>query len=202
MAKLYFRHGTVGSAKTLNLLAVAHNYRQQGKEVLLVKPEFDTRFGRDVIKTRAGLEMQADVLAPTAGRMVIPALDAIACVLVDEAQFLTPEAVEQLHHIAHSAVAPNSPTGIPVICYGLRTDFRTRLFPAAQRLLELADTIEEIKTICTFCLRKAVFNLKLLNGRATLEGPSAELGCEEKYLPTCAACYAEQHANRNNSAAG
>lgn len=195
MAKLYFRHGTVGSAKTLNLLAVAHNYRQQGKEVLLVKPELDTRFGQDIIKTRAGLEMKADVLAPPVGLIRLPALDGIACILVDEAQFLCPDAIDQLHHIAHAAVAPESPRGIPVICYGLRTDFRTKLFPAAQRLFELADSIEEIKTICTFCLRKAVFNLKLLAGKPTLAGPSVELGCEEKYLPACADCYADQHAS-------
>jgi thymidine kinase len=192
MAKLYFRHGTVGSAKTLNLLAVAHNYRQQGKDVLLVKPALDTRFGSGVIKTRAGLQMDADVLAPATGSMTMPALDNVACVLVDEAQFLSVQAIDQLHQIAHAAVAPESPKGIPVICYGLRTDFRTQLFPAAQRLFELADTIEEIKTICYYCLQKAVFNLKLLDGRATVLGPSVELGCEEKYLPACADCYSQQ----------
>jgi thymidine kinase len=195
MAKLYFRHGTVGSAKTLNLLATAHNYRQQGKEVLLVKPELDTRFGQNIIKTRAGLEMKADVLAPPAGLIQFPALDDIACVLVDEAQFLFPDAIDQLHRIAHAAVAPESPGGIPVICYGLRTDFRTRAFPAAQRLFELADSIEEIKTICHYCLRKAVFNLKLVDGKPTKFGPSVELGCEEKYLPSCADCYEFQHRN-------
>lgn len=192
MAKLYFRYGTVGSAKTLNLLAVAHNYRQQGKEVLLVKPALDTRFGRDVIRTRAGLEMPADVLAPEIGLIAMPALDNIACLLVDESQFLHPDAVDQLHQIAHSAVAPQAAHGIPVICYGLRTDFRRNLFPAAQRLLELADTIEEIKTVCTLCAKKAVFNLKFIGGVPTLRGPAVELGCEEKYLPVCAACYGQQ----------
>jgi len=82
-----------------------------------------------------------------------------------------------------------------VICYGLRSDFRRQLFPASQRLFELADTIEEIKTICTFCLHKAVFNLKLRDGQPTLDGPSVELGCEEKYLPVCAACYAVKHGS-------
>jgi thymidine kinase len=192
MAKLYFRYGTVGSAKTLNLLAVAHNYRQQGKAVLLVKPEIDTRFGLGVIRTRAGLEMSADVLAPAAGQMTLPALDDIACILVDEAQFLHTAAVDQLHHIAHSAVSPTAPRGIPVICYGLRADFRAELFPAARRLFELADTLEEIKTVCTFCNKKAVFNLKFSDGQPTLSGPSVELGCEEKYLPACADCYADK----------
>lgn len=193
MAKLYFRYGTVGSAKTLNLLAVAHNYRQQGKAALLVKPDCDTRFGLNVVKTRAGLEMTADVLAPETGTIPFPALDGVACILIDEAQFLSPEAVDQLRHITYSAVAPDSSVGIPVICYGLRTDFRRKLFPASQMLLELADSIEEIKTTCAFCLHKAVFNLKLRDGKPSLAGPSVELGCEEKYLPACGACYARCH---------
>lgn len=193
MAKLYFRYGTVGSAKTLNLLAVAHNYRQQGKKVLLIQPEFDTRFGRGVIRARAGLEMPADVLAPSDGPMLLPALDGLVCLLVDETQFLAPAAIDQLHAVAHSTATQNAPYGIPVICYGLRTDFRRQFFPAAARLMELADSIEEVKTTCHFCLRKAVFNLKLLDGKATLAGPAVELGCEEKYLPVCAHCYARQH---------
>ena len=188
MAKLYFRHGTVSSAKTLNLLAAAHNYRQRGKKILLLKPAVDTRFGLGVIKTRAGLELTADiVVSPDEPLSFTEEQLSAVCVLVDEAQFLPVSAIDYLH----SVVVINR--GIPVICYGLRTDFRTVLFPAAQRLLELADSIEEIKTICHFCLRKAIFNLKLLDGKATLAGPSVELGCEEKYLPVCAACYAEQH---------
>jgi thymidine kinase len=188
MAKLYFRHGTVSSAKTLNLLAAAHNYRQRGKKILLLKPAVDTRFGLGVIKTRAGLELTADiVVSPDEPLSFTEEQLGAVCVLVDEAQFLPVSAIDYLH----SVVVINR--GIPVICYGLRTDFRTVLFPAAKRLLELADSIEEIKTICHFCLRKAIFNLKLLDGKATLAGPSVELGCEEKYLPVCAACYAEQH---------
>jgi thymidine kinase len=194
MAKLYFRYGTVGSAKTMNLLAVAHNYRQQGKKVLLLKPAVDIRFGKDIIKTRAGLEAPADVLVPPTGKCELPDLNDVVCLLVDEAQFLSVEAIDQLHCVAHACTyPPYNRTGIPVICYGLRTDFRRQLFPASQRLLELADSIEEIKTICTFCLRKAVFNLKLCDGNPTLDGPSVELGCEEKYLPACAACYAVKH---------
>jgi thymidine kinase len=193
MPKLYFRYGTVGSAKTLNLLAVAHNYRQQGKKVLLVKPELDTRFGVDIIKTRAGLEMPADVLVPPVGPARLPDLAGVVCILVDEAQFLSPTAIDQFHQIVH-----DSPK-IPVICYGLRADFRRQLFPAAARLAELADTIEEVKTTCHFCLRKAVFNLKLLDGVPTMFGPSVELGCEEKYLPACAGCFNEQHRRAGNS---
>ena len=194
MAKLYFRHGTVGSAKTLNLLAVAHNYRQQGKKVLLVKPEIDVRFGRDNIKTRAGLELPADVVVSATGPWSFPDVRDLACVLVDEAQFMPVEIIDILHNVAHACTyAPYYRSGVPVICYGLRTDFRRELFPASKRLLELADSIEEVKTTCTFCLRKAVFNLKLRDNVPTLEGPSVELGCEEKYLPACSSCYAAQH---------
>jgi thymidine kinase len=194
MAKLYFRYGTVGSAKTLNLLAVAHNYRQQNKRVLLLKPEIDTRFGKDIIKTRAGLEAKADILVPPTGPIDILDLNDVVCILVDEAQFLSVEAIDQLHGATHACTyPPYNRKGVPVICYGLRTDFRRQLFPASQRLMELADTIEEIKTICAFCLRKAVFNLKLCDGQPTMDGPAIELGCEEKYLPVCAACYAVKH---------
>lgn len=189
MTKLYFRHGTVGSAKTLNLLAVAHNYRQQGKRVILAKPAVDNRFGLGVIKSRAGLEMLADKVIPAAGQWSFDSLQNCACILVDEVQFLRPSDIDVFHEIAHGS------SNIPVICYGLRTDFRTQAFPAAKRLFELADSIEEIKTICAYCLHKAVFNLKLLDGFPTLDGPSVELGCEEKYLPVCAKCYAKQHTN-------
>lgn len=189
MAKLYFRYGVVGSAKTLNLLAVAHNYRQQGKNVILVKPELDTRFGADVIGTRAGLSMPADVIVPPDGAMQLPALKNVSCILVDEAQFLPIAAIEALHKVAH-----NTQIETPVICYGLRTDFRLELFPAAKRLFELADTIEEIKTTCTDCDRKAVFNLKLKDNQPILDGPTVELGFEETYIPVCANCYQLRHA--------
>lgn len=187
MAKLYFRYGTVGSAKTLNLLAVAHNYRQQGKKVLLVKPEVDHRFGTNIIKTRAGLEAPADYVRPLSGPMVLPDLTGAVCILVDEVQFLSIHDIDVLHRCVHECPK------IPVICYGLRTDFRQRLFAAAAQLMALADSIEEVKTTCNFCLQKAVFNLKLLDGKPTREGPCVELGCEDKYLPVCAECYESQH---------
>jgi thymidine kinase len=184
MAKLYFRYGTVGSAKTLNLLAVAHNYRQQGKNVLLVKPALDTRFGRDVIQTRAGISARADIVVEDT--LEFPLLDSIVCVLVDECQFLHNTHIDRLREITYA-------NNVAVICYGLRTDFRTNLFPASRRLFELADSIEEIKTTCHYCLQKAVFNLKLLNKKPTKVGPAVELGCEETYLPVCARCYDVSH---------
>lgn len=182
MAKLYFRHGTVGSAKTLNLLAVAHNYRQQGKKVLLMKPDFDTRFGKERIKSRAGLETQADLLI--ANRKSLRGIDyaGIHCILVDEVQFLSSDVIEELRAITLD-------WDIPILCYGLRTDFKSRLFEGSMRLLELADSIEEVKATCHFCDRKSIMNLKHVNGVATNEGPSVELGAEEKYFPTCYKCY-------------
>ncbi|WP_293262834.1 thymidine kinase [Nannocystis sp.] len=153
MAKLYFRHGTMDSAKTLNLLAVAHNYRSQGKRVLLVKPRTDDRFGAAAIRSRAGIEAEADMLVDDSTRLDPADFRGIDCVLVDEAQFLSPALVEQLRALTQG--------GPPVICYGLRTDFRTGLFPGSRRLLELADSIEEVKVTCQFCNRKAIFNLRM-----------------------------------------
>jgi thymidine kinase len=187
MAKLYFRYGTVGSAKTLNLLAVAHNYERQGKSVLVVKPSFDTRFSAAEVVSRAGLRRAADL---TLGPGDVPTSDRAAevdCVLVDEVQFLEPVQVETLRDWTRDL-------GVPVICYGLRTDFRSRLFEGARRLLELADSIEEVKTTCAWCNRKATQNLKLLDGVPTLEGPSCELGAEERYQPVCYRHYRERLA--------
>ncbi|KAM0683828.1 hypothetical protein MDAP_000561 [Mitosporidium daphniae] len=213
MAKLYYRYGTVSSAKTLNLLAVAENYRIQGRAVLLIKPKLDTRFGLRIIKSKVGLESAADILLSSEEGVFlsgdgngIPHTDRengssflhltslevfqhptdLFCVLVDEAQFLSPVHIEELREIATSH-------GIPVICYGLRTDFRSRLFPASKRLFELADSIEEIKTTCYYCGHcKATLSLKHVDGVASLEGPAIQLGCEETYHPACFKCYKEK----------
>ena len=185
MAKLYFRYGAMGSAKTLNLLAVAHNYRQQGKQVLILKPAMDSRFGESMVHSRAGLEQPADMLIKGDTRIDFSAMRGISCILVDEAHFISAHVVEQLRHIA-------AYLEIPVICYGLRVDFRSRLFEGSQRLLELADSIEEVKSTCFFCNRKATMNLRHVNGRATLEGPQVDLGAEDKYFPACYKCYETQ----------
>jgi thymidine kinase len=182
MAKLYFRYGTVGSAKTLNLLAVAHNYRQQGKKILLMKPDMDTRFGKDRIKSRAGLEQVADVLIQPGMSLLSMDFVGLSCILVDEVQFLSAKTIEELRTIT-------TEWDIPIICYGLRTDFKSFLFEGSRRLLELADSIEEVKVTCNYCNRKAIMNLKHVNGVAVNEGPSVELGAEEKYLPSCYKCY-------------
>jgi thymidine kinase len=185
MAKLYFRHGTVGSAKTLNLLAVAHNYRQQGKKVLVMKPDLDTRFGKERVKSRAGLEMQADVLIENVNSLKDIDYTGINCILVDEAQFLSAKVIEEFRRITLD-------WGIPILCYGLRTDFKSHLFEGSSRLMELADSIEEVKATCHYCDRKSIMNLKHVNGLATCEGPTVELGAEERYFPTCYKCYKKE----------
>ena len=185
MAKLYFRHGTVGSAKTLNLLAVGHNYRNQGKNVLLMKPDLDVRFGKQHIQSRAGLSMEADVLIVDEKSMKGIDYSGISCVLVDEAQFLSAKVIEEFRRVTLDL-------DIPVICYGLRTDFKSHLFEGSMRLMELADSIEEVKATCHFCNRKSIMNLKHVNGLATNEGASVDLGAEEKYLPTCYRCYRQE----------
>ena len=187
MAKLYFRHGTVGSAKTLNLLAVAHNYERQGKTVRVVKPSFDTRFGSDKVVSRAGLQRPAHVILDDEGSLDVKVYEGCQCVLVDEAQFLSAAQVDQLRDLTRTL-------DVPVICYGLRTDFRSRLFEGSRRLFELADSIEELKTTCAYCNRKAIFNLKAVNGEATLSGPSKQLGAEETYQPVCSSHYSTRLA--------
>lgn len=178
MAKLYFRYGTMDSAKSLNLLAVAHNYKKQGKRVFLMKPRLDTRFGSTKIASRAGMEAEADMLVDPSTVLEPAAFKPYDCILVDEAQFLAPEVVVDLRRIT---IDP----GVPVICYGLRTDFKTRLFPGSQRLLELADRIEEIKVTCQYCRSKATCNLRLVDGQAATEGPQVLLGADEQYVPVC-----------------
>ncbi|HFE45374.1 MAG TPA: thymidine kinase [Nannocystis exedens] len=183
MAKLYFRHGPMDSAKTLNLLAVAHNYRSQGKKVMLLKPRMDDRFGDRSIASRAGLEAQADLLLDDQSQLAPTDFLGIDCLLVDEAQFLSAGIIEKLRKLTKEP-------GIPVICYGLRTDFRTHLFEGSRRLLELADSIEEVKVTCQFCNRKAILNLRLEDdGAPSLAGEQIQLGGNERYAPVCYNCY-------------
>ena len=177
MAKLYFRHGTMDSAKTLNLLAVAHNYRSQGKRVLLVKPRMDDRFGAASIRSRAGIEAQADLLVDPDTRLDPAEFAGVDCVLVDEAQFLSVALVEQLRALTRG--------GPPVICYGLRTDFQAKLFPGSAALLALADNRVELKAMCE-CGRKATMNLRVdQDGFAVARGEQTEIGGNDRYVALC-----------------
>ena len=195
MAKLYFRYGTMDSAKSMNLLAVAHNYRKQGKRVLLVKPRIDSRFGSHTISSRSGLEATADLLIDHDTVLDPREFAGLDCILIDEAQFLPPQVIDDLRRIT---VDP----GVPVICYGLRTDFRTRLFPGAQRLMELADRIEEVKVTCQYCAKKAICNLRFVNGAPTVRGPQVQLGADEQYAPVCWTHYDEATRALTHEASG
>ncbi len=176
----------MGSAKTLNLLAVRHNYELQGKRVLLMKPRTDDRYGAQTVRSRAGLSYEADLLLDDNTEFRPELFTGLSCVLVDEGQFLSAVLVELLRDITRRY-------DVPVIAYGLRTDFQTQLFPGARRLLELADAIEEVKTTCMFCNRKAVFNLRHdEKGRALTEGPQVVLGADTAYSPVCHPCYVER----------
>lgn len=187
MPKLYFRYGTVGSAKTLNLLAVAHNYTQQNKQVVLMSPELDTRYGRGLVKSRCGLSREADLLLTSESTLDLKKFESVHCVLVDEAQFLSAQVVDQLHRLSRI---------VPVICYGLRTDYYRKLFEGSKRLLELTDSIEEVKTTCFFCNRKATFNKRIVPQESSKNTKSQQvtyqqidLGDEDKYLPSCPDCF-------------
>lgn len=185
MAKLYFRHGTMSSGKTLNLLAVAHNYENKGETVVVLRPRLDVRFGAEAVTSRVGITRAADVLVDADTVLDAALFRAAACVLVDEAQFLSAAVVDQLRELTWDL-------DVPVICYGLRTDFRTRAFEGSARLLEVADTIEEVKTVCHFCHRKAIFNLRLSADGGVVDGPQIELGEDDRYRPVCGPCYRDR----------
>jgi thymidine kinase len=150
-----------------------------------MKPRIDTRFSPTAIVSRAGLEAHADVVVAPGDVLQSSTFEGLDCVLVDEAQFLAPAVIDQLRDITLTH-------NVPVICYGLRTDFRTRLFPGTQRLLELADSIEEVKVTCQFCNRKAVYNIRFIGGKATMRGEQVQLGAEESYAPSCFRCYRDR----------
>jgi len=173
----------MGSAKTLNLLAVRHNYEAQGKRVVLLKPAVDARFGTGLVRSRAGLEYPADIIVKENDTLDLDALDGMSCILVDECQFLKAAFIDQLREVTRVLA-------IPVIAYGLRTNFKAELFEGSRRLMEVADSLEEIKTTCRFCERKAVFNLRHNSrGEAIVDGPTVLLGAEALYSPTCYCCY-------------
>jgi thymidine kinase len=185
MPKLYFRHGTMNSSKTANLLMTAYNFTSQQKKVKLMKPILDTRFGDKVIQSRAVKGMTSDVIITPDMRDFSNILP-VDCVLVDEAQFLSKSNIDGLRDLAMHTI---------VICYGLRTDYKTELFEGSKRLFEVADTIEEIKTSCGTCERKAVVNSKFIvlpdNTKKIVKSGSSniDLGCEEKYQALCWGCY-------------
>ncbi len=176
MAKLYFRYGAMGSSKTANAIMVWYNYKERGQNALLSKPAVDTRDGVHTIRSRSGLETECVLFHEIDWDKV--RAHVYDCVIIDEAQFLSPEQVDLLIPIVDDY-------RVPVICYGLRTDFRGEFFPGSARLLARADTIEEIKTIC-WCGRKATNNARLDGkGGITKVGEQVVLGASDKYIGLC-----------------
>ncbi|MCR5332107.1 MAG: thymidine kinase [Lachnospiraceae bacterium] len=179
MAKLYFRYGAMGSSKTANALMVNYNYIERGCRSLLLKPRLENRDGEKIIRSRIGLEAECRFVEEffeeiAQNREAVRNYDAI---IVDEAQFLTEQQVD-----AFAEIVDNE--GIPVICYGLRTDFQARMFPGSRRLLEIADKIEEVKTVC-WCGKKATHNARIFNGRVVRAGAQVMMGGNESYVALC-----------------
>ncbi len=182
MAKLYFYYSAMNAGKSTVLLQSSYNYQERGMRTLVFVPTIDTRSGLGRVRSRIGLESPAEVLSPTdniLNRVRHEHASApVACVLVDEAQFLTRAQVEQLTDVADTL-------DIPVLCYGLRTDFQAQLFPGSGALLALADDLTELKTIC-HCGRKATMNLRVdAAGHAVKEGAQVEIGGNDRYIAMC-----------------
>ena len=177
MAQLYFKYGAMGSSKTANALMARFNYEERGQQTLLVKPQLDTRDGDHMVHSRIGLEFPC-VYFHEMREMSEDELKKNACIIVDEAQFLTREEVMYLVHLVDDC-------GIPVMCYGLRADFRGELFPGSYELLVMADKLEEVKTIC-WCGKKAAFNARFdANGKVLKEGEQVVLGANDQYIGLC-----------------
>ena len=208
MAKLYFRYGAMNSGKSTGLLQVAYNYEERGQRVLLVKPGVDSK-GSGTIVSRLGISRDVDFLiqpeddvrltfaAHAAGDdpdALLEHVDVppVACLLVDEAQFLTPQQIDGLFRIAVQ-------DGVPVIAYGIRTDFKTKAFPGAARLLEIAHALEELKTICR-CGRKALFNTRRVGEQVVFDGDQVAIeGADVWYESLCGTCYLEASGGRLGS---
>ena len=185
LAKLYFRYGTMNSGKSIEVLRVAHNYEEQGKKVLLFTPAVDDRYGVGVIASRIGMQKNAVVVNETLDMVAMARQERPNCILLDEAQFLNQGQVQQLIDIVDEL-------NIPVIAYGLRADFMGQLFEGSAHLLAAADTIEEIKTICWYCDKKAIMNMRLKDGVPVFHGEQIQIGGNESYLPVCRKCYASR----------
>lgn len=195
MAKLYFRFGAMGSSKTAQALMTKFNYEEKGKKVKLIKPEIDKRDdifekGKNItlIKSRIGLTAEAKTIKERENiyKTLSKEIEAgeINVIICDECQFLTTQQITQLRCIVDDY-------DIPVLCFGLRTDFRTNLFSGSKRLFEIADSIAEIKSVCK-CGNKAIINTRMKDGKIIIEGPQLELGGNEKYEGMCHKCFRKQ----------
>jgi thymidine kinase len=179
MAKLYFRYAAMNAGKSTALLQVAHNYEERDQTVALFTAAIDTRFGTGRIVSRLGVTREAELFdRETDFPATLRARPPVSCVLIDEAQFLTERQVTDLHRFAHVE-------RVPVICYGIRSDFQGHAFPGSRALLTVADDLEEMKTVCR-CGRKATFNTRLdASGQRVTAGAQVEIGGNERYEAVC-----------------
>ena len=173
MAKLYYRYGAMGSSKTANAIMVQYNYMERGQKVLMLKPKLENRDGASMVKSRCGLETECRFVED----LTLDSARGYDCIIVDEAQFITKERVQLLVRIVDEL-------NIPVICYGLRTDFQENFFEGSMWLMAWADSIEEVKTIC-WCGRKAICNARVVNGKVVKEGDQILLGGSSQYVSLC-----------------
>ena len=185
MAKLYFKYGAMGSSKTAQALITKYNYEENGLQVWLIKPSADDRDGADILRSRIGLSCQVQVIPPEMDvyeHFCRERQGSCDVIIVDECQFLAPAQIDQLRAIVNEH-------NVPVMCFGLRTDFQTKLFPGSLRLMELADAIEEIKTMCD-CGSKATVNARIdSDGYVVTQGAQVLLGGNDRYIAMCHKCY-------------
>lgn len=188
IGKLYFRYGTMGSAKTAMLLTQAYNFEERGVAYLCFKPEIDTRDARNVIRSRIGIERECRWIYPqtdlyeTIRSIFEETLELPQWLLIDEAQFLTCQQVDQLARVVDDY-------GCNVVCYGLRTDFTSHLFEGSRRLFEIADSIDEVKSTCS-CGRKTIINARIdAEGAILTEGEQVEIGGNDRYMSVCRHCW-------------
>ena len=184
MAKLYFKYGAMGSSKTAQALITKYNYEENDMKVWLIKPSADTRDGVTKLRSRIGLEATVEVMTPDMNiydRFRDTRAGNCTAVIADEAQFLTEKQIDELRAIVDDF-------NIAVLCFGLRTDFQTRLFPGSRRLMEVADAIQEIKTMCD-CGTKATVNARINDGYIVTEGAQVVLGGNDCYIAMCHRCY-------------
>lgn len=184
MAKLYYKYGAMNSGKSIEIIKVAHNYEEQNKAVKILTSAIDTRSKTGYIASRTGFEREATLVHPDTNiyELIRAVPHKLFCVLVDESQFLTKAHVLQLAQIVDEL-------HIPVMAFGLKNDFTNELFEGSKYLLLYADKIEELKTICWFCDKKATMNLRFHNGQPVYEGEQIQIGGNESYLPVCRRCY-------------
>jgi thymidine kinase len=196
LAKLYFKYGAMGSSKSAQALITQFNYEELGMKVWLIKPSIDDRDGKEIVKSRIGLSRKGWVIRPEESiRAAYEKAGRADVIIADEAQFFTPEQIDELRDLVDEQ-------DLPVLCFGLRTDFLTHLFPGSRRLLELADSITEIKTVCA-CGRKATVNARIdPDGRVVTQGDQVFLGGNDSYIAMCHQCWKRKIEQQKKGADG